>query len=103
MVASTKGIHLFKNIGNSNNWLEIEFCPPRGKIIGARIEVTQNGKLQIREVMGGKGTTTQDSLKQFFGFGKSLTPVDIFIRYADGSTARFEDVDLNQIFRINLE
>ncbi|TES91765.1 MAG: CRTAC1 family protein, partial [Candidatus Cloacimonadota bacterium] len=85
-VASGSGVHLFENKGNENNYLEVKLIGTRSNSsgIGARIKVNQGGKTQIREVQGGKGTTSQNSFVQFFGLGDDDTPVDIEVRFLSG-------------------
>lgn len=97
-VASGSGIHLFRNEGNENNYLEIEVTGRESNScgIGARITVKQKDDTQIREVQGGKGTTSQNSFVQFFGFGDNVGPVDIEVRFLNGTKKYLSGISLNQ-------
>jgi len=97
-VGSGSGVHLFENRGNENNYLEVKVfgTSSNSSGIGARVKVNQGGKTQIREVQGGKGTTSQNSFVQFFGFGNDTTPVNVEVRFLSGTIVNLRDVELNQ-------
>lgn len=93
-VASGSGFHLFRNDGPAgggrlNHWLEVVVKGTESNAagIGARVTVTQDGRSQIREIEGGKGTTSQHSLTAFFGLGGSSEPVDVEVRFLGGGVA----------------
>jgi len=97
-VASGSGVHLFENKGNGNNYLEVKVIGKKSNStgIGARIRVKQGDKQQIREVQGGKGTTSENSFVQFFGFGNDATPVNVEVRFPSGTKKHLRNVQLNQ-------
>jgi tetratricopeptide (TPR) repeat protein len=104
-VASGDGFRLFRNDGladhereTANHWLEVRGVGTRSNAagIGARIAVESGGVRQMREVEGGKGTTSQHSMVAFFGLGRALGPVDIEVRFLGGGVARLEGVDVDQ-------
>lgn len=98
-VASGSGVHLYRNDGHGNNWLEIKLVGGEWSnraCIGARITVNQGEKKQTREVQGGKGTTSQHSLVQFFGFGSSSDPVDIQVRFPSWKVIERKGVRINR-------
>jgi len=98
-VASGSGVHLFRNDGNGNRWLEVGVVGGRKSnkaAIGARLTAKQGRKIQIREVQGGKGTTNQHSLVQFFGFGADSSPVDVVVRFPSGKVVKRRRVSTNQ-------
>ncbi|MEA2104069.1 MAG: CRTAC1 family protein [Candidatus Cloacimonadota bacterium] len=101
LVCSNDGIHLFRNDTEIANWLKIQVLYPNGKtpIIGTRVEVGQNELTQIREIEGGKGTTSQHSQTQFFGF-PSKHNVDIKIRFLDGKIIRLSNEEINRTVKI---
>lgn len=101
-VASGSGVHLFENRGNENSYLEVKVIGTKSNSsgIGARIMVKQGEKIQIREVQGGKGTTSQNSFVQFFGFGNDSTPVDVEVRFLNGVIKYCKGVQLNQLIEI---
>ena len=79
LVASTDGIHLFKNNGNANHWITVRIddvqCNRFG--IGSRVTVRYGDKQQIREVTAGRGSGSQDSLELIFGLGDYVGPIEI--------------------------
>ncbi|TES94140.1 MAG: tetratricopeptide repeat protein [Candidatus Cloacimonadota bacterium] len=101
-VASGSGVHLFENKRNINNYLEVKVIGTKSNSsgIGARITVKQGDKIQIREVQGGKGTTSQNSFVQFFGFGDDDSLVDVKVRFPGGIKKHLKNVKLNQRIEI---
>ncbi|MCL6466088.1 MAG: FG-GAP-like repeat-containing protein [candidate division WOR-3 bacterium] len=95
VVGSSSGIRLFRNdTRNSNHWLKIKLVGTKHNAagIGARIIVTQGKKQYLREVEGGKGTTSQNSLVQHFGLGNSNQPVTVKVRFGINSPVILKDV-----------
>ncbi len=103
LVGSGSGIRLFRNRGNTNNWVQVEVRggPDTGTAIGARVTVTQNGRKQIREIQAGFGTTSQDSAIQHFGLGNDDTPVTIHVQFTSGQTITHTEIPVSQRFRLN--
>ena len=62
---------LFQNNGNDNHWIIIKTVGITNNKdgIGARIEITTDSGSQIREVDGGSGFCSQDSVWAHFGLG----------------------------------
>ncbi|MBS3740637.1 MAG: CRTAC1 family protein [Candidatus Cloacimonetes bacterium] len=85
LVCSREGIHLFKNDTEIKNWLKVKVVDKNKKtpVIGSRIYTIQNDFKQMREVKGGKGTTNQNSLTQYFAFPSSEI-VKLRVRFPDG-------------------
>ncbi len=103
-VASGDGFRLFRNDGPAqkdieNHWLAVKAVGTRSNAsgIGARITVTRGKNAQIREVQGGKGTTSQHSLTAFFGLGDWGRPVDVEVRFLGGETVRLEGVEVDRL------
>ena len=103
-VASGDGFRLFRNDGPPkgrgarNHWLAVRAVGTRSNAagIGARITVSGGGRRQIREVEGGKGTTSQHSLTTFFGLGRRARPVDVEVRFLGGGIVRLRGVAVDQ-------
>jgi tetratricopeptide (TPR) repeat protein len=98
-VASGSGCHLYRNDGNGSAWLEVQVSGgtrSNRAAIGSRVTVKQGGRTQIREVEGGKGTTSQHSLVQFFGFGRNTDAVDVTVRFPSGTIIMKKAVPVNQ-------
>jgi tetratricopeptide (TPR) repeat protein len=105
-VASGSGCHLYRNDGNKNRWLEVKVVGGEKSNragIGTRVMVRQGKRVQIREVQGGKGTTSQHSLVQFFGLGEGSRPVDVYVRFPSGNTVERKGVSANQRILIKEE
>jgi len=104
VVGSGSGVRLFRNQAqngsgwNGNHWLEVSIIGSRANRagIGARVTVTQGKSTQIREVEGGKGTTSQNSLVQHFGFGRFDTPVTVEVRFGPESKVVLKNVQPDQ-------
>jgi hypothetical protein len=96
-------VKLFRNdTKNGNNWLEVRVVGKRANRagIGARVTVTQRKVRQIREVEGGKGTTSQNSLVQHFGFGRFDTPITVEARFSPNSRTVLKGVKPNQLITV---
>ncbi len=103
VVGSGSGVKLFRNDTKSaNHWLEVKVVGRKFNRagIGARVTVTQGKNLQIREVEGGKGTMSQNSLVQHFGLGKSGTPVTVEVRFGPRSKVVLRNVTPDQLITI---
>jgi tetratricopeptide (TPR) repeat protein len=98
VVGSGSGVRLFRNNSPTKHWLQIKVIGTKSNKsgIGARVEIVQNKQHQIREIEGGKGTTSQHSLISHFGLGDSSTPVQITVRFPSGVTKEMKNVTLNQ-------
>jgi tetratricopeptide (TPR) repeat protein len=108
-VASGDGFRLFRNDGpagprwrGSCHWLAVRCRGTRSNAagIGARVTVVSGSRLQIREIEGGKGTTSQHAMTAFFGLGPRGAPVDVEVRFLGGAVETFEDVEVDQLITI---
>ena len=102
-VASGSGFRLFRNDGPArgarrNHSLLVRAVGTASNTsgIGARVKVASARGAQIREVQGGKGTTSQHSMTAFFGLGSDEGPVDVEVRFLGGATVVVEDVEVDQ-------
>jgi hypothetical protein len=111
VVGSGSGVRLFRNEtgatscdfnGSRRHWLEVKVVGVKTNRagIGARVTVTQGKNRQIREVEGGKGTMSQNSLVQHFGFGRFDTPVTVEVRFGPKSEAVVRGVKPNQLITV---
>jgi len=95
VVGSGSGLRLFRNdTRNGNHWLKVRVVGTKHNAcgIGARVTVIQGRKRYIREIEGGKGTTSQNSLIAHFGLGGSDQPVTVQVRFAPGTTVTLKDI-----------
>ena len=62
--------------------------------------MTQGKSRQIREVEGGKGTMSENSLVQHFGFGRFDTPVTVEVKFGPRSRVVLKNVKLDQLITL---
>jgi hypothetical protein len=102
VVGSGSGVRLYCNGTSGSHWLEVKVVGTRANRagIGTRVTVTQGKSRQIREVEGGKGTMSQNSLVQHFGFGRFDTPVTVEVRFGPKSKVVLKDVKPDRLMTI---
>ncbi len=88
---------LFRNEGSASHWLHVR---PIGSVsnraaVGARVAVTSD-HTQIREISGGSGFASQDSLAAEFGLGGWSDPVTVSVRWPSGIQVLSGGVALDQ-------
>lgn len=105
VVGSGSGLKLFRNDDNQNNFLKVKVIGTKSNRagIGTRIKVTQDRKNQIREIQGGKGTTSQNSLIAHFGLGNNKNPVSVEVRFPSGRYQTKTKISPNQLIIIQEE
>lgn len=108
-VASGDGLRLFRNEGPSGamsgggpHWLAVRCRGTRSNAagIGARVTVASGARRQMREIEGGKGTTSQHSMVAFFGLGPRASEVDVEVRFLGGEVVLLEDVGVDQLVTV---
>jgi hypothetical protein len=110
VVGSGSGLKLFRSEtgapadfnGSLRHWLEVKVVGTKANRagIGARVTVTQGRNRQIREVEGGKGTTSQNSLVQHFGLGTSAAPVAVEVRFSPSSVVTLKGIKPDQLIEV---
>jgi tetratricopeptide (TPR) repeat protein len=105
VVGSGSGVKLFRNDGNNNRYLKVKVIGTKSNRagIGARIKLTQGKKSQIREIQGGKGTTSQNSIIAHFGLGKDKRLVTIEVNFPSGIRKILEKIEPNQLVTVQEE
>ncbi len=93
---------LYRNEGNNNHWIIIK---PEGTVsnkagIGARIKITTGTSTQIREVDGGSGFSSQDSLWVHFGLGNYELIDKLEIKWPGGEDQILYSIEANQILSV---
>jgi hypothetical protein len=73
----------YRNDVAGGNWLKIRLVGQFANraAIGARVRVRTGDRIQMRQVEGGKGTTTQSSLTLHFGLGEVSTADEVEITW----------------------
>ena len=87
---------------NSNNWVsfKLEGVTCNRSAIGARIEVTADALTTVKEVSGGAGRGSFNSLPVEFGIGSATTITNVKIIWPSGVTENFNTIGINQIHAI---
>ncbi|MBN2088995.1 VCBS repeat-containing protein [candidate division KSB1 bacterium] len=94
---------LFKNNGNSNNWIKIKLIGTVSNRdgLGARISLTTGARTQIREVDGGNlGMAFQCPQPVSFGLGTAMVIDQIRVRWPSGIISTLTQVVPNQCVTI---
>lgn len=83
-------------------WLGLRLeGPPNNRFaIGARVQVTADGRRQVREVLSGGGVLTQGDLRPLFGLGRGVDQVTVDIRWPDGHRQRLTTDQLDRYWTI---
>lgn len=87
---------------NSNNWVSfsLEGVTSNRSAVGARIEVTANAITTVKEVSGGAGRGSFNSLPVEFGMGNAITISNVKIIWPSGVTENYNSININQINNI---
>jgi hypothetical protein len=93
---------LFRNQGNSNNWIQIDL---EGRVsnrdgIGAQVFVTAGGITQLREQSGGVHKFAQDSSMLHFGLGQNRIIDEILVKWPSGIEQTLTNVSVNNFLEI---
>ena len=89
---------LLKNNGNNNHWLHLKLIGRKSNrsAIGARVKIVAGDLAQIREVEGGHGCGSQNSLPVEFGLGTRDTVDEVVIRWPSRIIQRLKKVRVDQ-------
>ena len=88
--------------GNRNNALLIRTVGSKSNRdgIGARLKLTVNGKVLLRDVKAGSSYQGQNDLRVHFGLGSARMAERLEILWPSGSVDSLENVEANQILTI---
>jgi len=91
---------LYRNNGNENNWLVVK---TKGVVsnrdgIGAKVRVIAGELSMIREVSGGSGYTSQNSLPVEFGLGSYPQADSVIISWSSGIVDTFYSVMADKFY-----
>ncbi len=90
---------LFRNgLSSGNHWLHVDLTGTLSNRfgLGARIRVIAGGRTQIREVSGGAGYFSQDSLTAEFGLGQATVVDSVQVRWPSGTVQTLLNVAVDQ-------
>ena len=95
-------VQLFKNQGNSNNWLQIylEGTVSNRDGLGAQVYVTAGGVTQLREQTGGVHNRAQDFSRLHFGLADNEIIEKVEIRWSSGLIQEVTSLAANQVINI---
>lgn len=100
------GLRFLENKLNDNpetrvHWLHVRV---KGKQntwgFGAVVRATQQGQTQMRQIVGGRGTTSQDYPTAYFGFGKNNAPVQLEITLPNGAKITKTVTQLDRVVEV---
>lgn len=100
---AAEGPHqLFRNSGNSNHWLELDFegSTSNRDGIGVQILLTAGGIRQVRTQNGGTHFMAQHHQRVHLGLGKHTMADELVVHWPSGIVQRLENVKADQIMRI---
>ena len=85
-----------------HNWLIVKTVGTTSNRdgIGARVELTADGRTQIREVTAGASNSSQNMLPVHFGLGDADKADELIIRWPSGAVQTLEDVAPNQVLTV---
>ena len=96
------GYYLYRNVGNDNNWLQIDLegTTSNRDGIGARVFVTAGGITQTRVQDGGIHHRGQNHSRLHFGLARNDRVDEIRVQWPSGVVQELLDVKPNQVLRI---
>ncbi|MEK7865777.1 MAG: FG-GAP-like repeat-containing protein [Planctomycetota bacterium] len=99
LVAGNGQVRLLRNgLPTGRAWLQV--LPRAAKshrtVYGTRVTIRAGGRAQVREVVGGRGTTSQDAAYAHFGLGAFEGTLDVVVRFPWGATRTLTGVTPNQ-------
>jgi len=95
-------VQLFRNLGNSNHWLEIDLQGTASNIegIGAIVTLTAGGIQQIRYQVNGMHNATQDHSRIHFGLSSHLVADAISIQWPSGIVQTLTHISADQLITV---
>ena len=93
---------LYRNIGNNNNWIEIDL---EGVLsnrdgMGTRLFVTTAGITQFREQVGGMHAKAQNHQRVHVGLGGNERVDRLTVEWPSGASQEIKNISANQIIRV---
>ena len=97
---------LYHNDGNANRWLKIKCVggPSNRAAIGAKVRVNATirgaSRWQLREISGGSGFGSQNSLIAHFGLGDATNVDTVGIEWPSGAVQELHNVGANRFLTV---
>ncbi|ADJ29191.1 CRTAC1 family protein [Nitrosococcus watsonii] len=95
---------LYQGQPPANHWLQLELVGPAGNrnAIGARVELSTDEGVQVREVGVSEGAHfSQGHYRLYFGLGKSPQAKQATIYWPDGKVTTHSNLKANQLLKIS--
>jgi len=96
---TNRGSILMLNDGGTNGYLTVRLIQeaPNKQGIGARLEVWDEGRVQLRDITAGDGFSSQNlDFSAHFGLGTATSIDSLVIKWPDKTRDRLENVQTNQ-------
>jgi hypothetical protein len=88
---------------NANHWLHLTFTGLKdAEFVGARIEITADGKSQYRWIYSNHSYKSGGALDAHFGLGKAAA-ADVKVTLTDGRSQSFQNIQANQNHSLRFE
>jgi len=102
LAAQEGGYRLYRNVGNENNWLEIDLegVATNRDGIGAKVYVTVGDKVQMRLQDAGSHSRAQNHQRLHFGLAVHQRVDEVKVIWPGGNTQVIKDIAVNQIIKI---
>ena len=93
---------LFRNLGNSNHWIEIDLegVTSNRDGIGASVLVTAGGLTQYRSRDGGMHARAQNHTRLHFGLGSNTMIDQLVVKWPSGLVQQLESIPADQILKV---
>ena len=93
---------LFRNLGNSNHWIEIDLegINSNRDGIGTKVLLTAGGVTQLREQNGGIHHAAQNHKRLHFGLGANTNIEEIVLQWPSGTQQTLSDIPVDQVLKI---
>jgi len=93
---------LRNNVGQDNSWIgfSLQGTTSNRDAIGAKITVTSSGRGLTRWIAGGGSYLASHDKRVLVGLGSSTKPVDVEIRWPNGTVQHVPDLGIRQYHRI---
>ena len=94
---------LFCNSGTNNHFVNIKLVEKSGnsQALGARIYVTSNGIVQMRELRAGSNYVSQNPVEAHFGLAQATKLERVRIVWPDGKESILDDLNMDQFITIS--
>jgi len=97
-------LHLYRNVGNTNHWLQVKLVGPPGnrQAIGSRVTVHTLDGARMQEVGVNEGSFfSQGHYRLYFGLGQSPGIERVTVHWPDGRIRQMKDVPVDTLLTVS--